>query len=92
MAKKRKMDYYTKMRLQAFGIIGVTALAMAGLVAYAVYDDMQWSAYATENDCKVIAKTEPTTGWGFTSNGKVGMVFIDARVTFHCADGVDYTR
>jgi len=53
---------------------------------------MQWSAYAAENDCKVIAKTEPTTGWGFTSNGKVGMVFIDARVTFHCADGVDYTR
>ena len=86
------MDYYTKMRLQAFGLIGAAALATAGLVAYVIYDDMQWSAFAAENDCKVIAKTEPTTGYGITANGKMGMVFIDARVTYRCNDGVDYTR
>ena len=92
MAKKRKMDYYDRQRYIAFACLGACLVAVAGLIAYAFYEGAQWQAFAQENDCKVIAKNAGSAGYGIMANGKMGMVFIDGSTTYHCNDGVDYTR
>lgn len=89
--KKKRMDYYTKLRIQAFGIIGAGVLCIAGLVVYAVYDEGQWTAFAAENDCKIVAQTADQTSYGWV-NGKMSTTTISGTKTYRCADGVDYTR
>lgn len=88
---KRRMDYYTKMRYQAFGIIGAGVLAIGALVAYSIYEDNQWQAFAAANDCKVISHTAEQIGYGWV-NGKMGTMIIPETNTYHCNDGVNYTR
>jgi hypothetical protein len=73
-------------------IITGTVLAIAALVYYSVQEEKEWDAFAATHECKVVAKDEGSWGYGVTSNGKMGSVFMPGKTTFRCNDGVDYTR
>lgn len=76
------------------------AIAAIGFVCLAVWigiqEQKQWNAFAKAHHCKKIAEIAGyySTGTGVMSNGKIGTVteWNPSRTTYHCDDGVDYTR
>jgi hypothetical protein len=82
----------SKFDRQAATIFTACAIAIGACVSYAIYEQNQWDAFASENNCKLIAHKDSTVGYGLQANGKMGTIVIDATNTYRCADGVDYTR
>jgi hypothetical protein len=88
-AFNRTMDFFAG----SFTRLSITiAVLVAAVVAFAVYDDVQWSAFSTAHDCRIVAHHSGTTGYGMTSTGKMGTIYVSGNTTYHCNDGVDYTR
>ena len=78
-------------------LIAVTAIGFVVLAVYiGVQEQKQWQAFAKAHDCKKVAEIAGyySTGFGVMSNGKMGTVsqWNPSRTTYHCNDGVDYTR
>ena len=73
-------------------VASVAAILIAGLVYLAVVEQTEWNQFSAAHDCRVIARKAGTTGYGLTSSGKMGTVYISGTTTYHCNDGVDYTR
>ena len=73
--------------------------AVLALIPAAIYLDIQeqkqWDAFAQAHECKLIAHANGfyTSGTGW-SNGKYVTVsqYHPSTNTYHCNDGVDYTR
>lgn len=81
-------------------ILAGIALLFVVLLAYAVYDTLQWNAFATAHHCKVVQQIAPSTstgyGYGIQSNGQSGYGVITVtqpgKTGYACDDGVVYWR
>lgn len=56
-----------------------------------VQEQKQWDAFATAHDCKVTAHKEGYYAYSFY-NGTYATHYVPSTDTYHCNDGVDYTR
>lgn len=71
-------------------LVAVVFMAIAVMIGAA--DSAKWQAFAKTHDCKLIGKSEGYMAYGFSSNGKMNNYYVPGRETYHCNDGVDYTR
>lgn len=72
--------------------LGLALFIAGGALYLGVQGEANWKQFAQEHDCKVIAQHNGTSSVGVTYNGKVGSIYTPGTVTYHCNDGVDYTR
>lgn len=86
----KALDWITDYRhpWRFFGAIGLIIVSVVVLV---VHDELEWEKFAEAHDCKVIAKSEGHYANTFV-NGQVGTAYIAGDTTYHCDDGVNYTR
>lgn len=79
-----------------YAILGAATIGLFGLGIYlGIQEQKQWDAFAQTHECKLIAHANGfyTSGSGW-SNGKSVIVsqYHPSTNTYHCNDGVDYTR
>jgi len=73
--------------------VGIGVVALIVVLCWAGYKDQQaWDAFKIEHHCIVTARKAPHTVTAVTTNGDVAIGTTMPRVTYHCDDGVDYTR
>ncbi len=84
--------YFRNERSYLYLYFAVAGSFIAIAVAIGVYEAKQWEKFAKEHDCKVIAKISGYSAMGAGSDGKPTSVYIPGRTTYHCNDGIDYTR
>ena len=86
------MDWVMDRPYRTFGLMGVISVSFIGVAVWAgVADQKKWDAFASSHDCKIVGKEEGSVGTGF-SNGKVATIYIPGKTTYHCNDGINYTR
>lgn len=78
-------------------VAAVVTIALFSLAVWAgIEEQKQWNAFAKAHHCNKVAEIAGyySYGTGVMSNGKVGTVteWNPSRTTYHCDDGVDYTR
>lgn len=75
-----------------FGMLGVLFVsALSFLIWAGIQDQKRWDAFAATHACKLIAHQDGYSTYGYF-NGKYQSYYVPSRNTFHCNDGVDYTR
>lgn len=72
-------------------IIGILLLALAVFIVIGIYGDMRWQQWANQH-CKVIGEVSPSSGIGFTTNGKMTTVFVPGKTGYACDNGQQYWR
>jgi len=74
-------------------LIGTTIVVLlVGAFAVDSYSQSQWDQYSSAHQCKQVAHTESTVGYGITTSGKMGTIIIPSSNAYLCDDGVTYTR
>ena len=69
----------------------VAAVMLGTVTTLAVIDENQWQAFSAQHQCKLIAHADGYSTYGYY-NGKYQSYYVPGRNTYHCNDGVDYTR
>ncbi len=77
--------------LKIFAAFGTAAALISGAVAFGVYEQNQWDAFAAQHECKVVGKNAGHTAYGYY-NGKYQSYWVASKTTYLCNDGVQYTR
>lgn len=76
----------------AFGGLGIATVAAFGLLLWAAaVEQKNWEKFAATHECKVTGKVAGYTTYGYYM-GKYQTHYVPSRTTYHCNDGVDYTR
>jgi hypothetical protein len=76
----------------SLAILGAATLGLFGLGIYlGIQEQKQWDAFAVAHECKLIAHKSGYSMYGF-HNGKYQTYYVPSQDTYHCNDGVDYTR
>jgi hypothetical protein len=75
-----------------FVMVGIVLLVLGAILYAFIQDQKQWDKFARDHHCVVVARQEGSVATALTTDGKVATVIIPAKVTYHCDDGIDYTR
>lgn len=77
-------------------VLGAIILLTGLLIFGSLAENKAWQKFKVEHNCKVVAKTSPTTGTGIgmTTNGNVATVVTTSpgKTGWECDDGVTYWR
>jgi hypothetical protein len=72
--------------LITFGVL------IALLIAAEIQDEMAWNEFSQAHACRVVGRQAGHTSTVLLSNGHMGTSTTSGTTTYHCDDGVDYTR
>ena len=76
-------------------LFGGAALLVGVSIYFGIQEQKAWDEFAKTHECKLVGHQNgyTTFGTGF-ANGKTVTVsqYHPSRNTYHCNDGVDYTR
>ena len=74
-------------------LIGAGAVALMVFIIWAGYKEQQaWDAFKVDHHCVLTGRGAPSVATGITTNGNAAVVTTAPRATYHCDDGIDYTR
>lgn len=77
-------------------IIGAIVILLGFGVAMTVYEENEWSRFASLHQCKVIGEisSSSSVGVGVGSNGGVAVVpvYTPGKTGYQCNDGKQYWR
>jgi len=86
------MDWIVDKPVRMFTVLGLTCAGLFGVAIWAgIEDQKQWDAFAKEHQCKQIAHINGYNAFGYV-NGKYTTYWVSSKNTYHCNDGIDYTR
>lgn len=74
-----------------FGSFIVLSIIFA-VFYFSYQEQVAWDKFSDEHHCVVIATTDSTVATTLLTDGKMGTTVIPGKNTYHCDDGVNYTR
>lgn len=86
------MTYSQQLKFTIFTTVGGIVLILGAAFWYDSYDNAKWQEFAQAHECRLVGHKDQSYGYGLTSNGKMGTIFIPETNTYRCNNGIDYTR
>ena len=71
---------------------GIVVTLVPTAIYLSVQEQKAWNEFAKTHECKLIAHQSGYTAYGYSTSGKYGSYWVPSRDTYHCNDGIDYTR
>jgi len=74
-------------------VVGLVVLGLIVFICWAGYTEQKaWEAFKVEHHCVLTGRRQGQSVVAVTGNGSVGVGSTSPQATYHCDDGVDYTR
>jgi hypothetical protein len=86
---KRQGGYVDSLELLVIAVIVVVCF---GVLAIAIAEAKQWSAFKQERNCKVVAKINGDVFTAFGTDGKATVGSTSGKTGWLCDDGITYYR